>query len=200
MHYAPANLLTCTLTRSAQRRAHLAEATFGKLFGTPLEQRTMPRAVHCIKDGELGFSTQQGYQTRRVALTSQDMVFSYPEGEIVLDVIPNHKIVEVAPVSMLDLQGDPEPSVALSITSESHTPPAREGRRWAIAGNLFYGDGATHAAHAFKIVTQLAEDNFQESDSNAVGRTYILVAESEDECEEWIQVSWGWTMTDRVQE
>lgn len=153
----------------------------------------MPRPVHCIKDGELSVETQQQYEGRRVALTSEDIVFSYAEGEIVLDVIPNHKIVEVAPVRLTDLLDDQSQeipmhsSVGVYIHTSEGTRSQHSGsvRRRAIHSDLFENK---RKVHGFRIVTELAQDDFHDFDSQGVGKTYTLVADSEEECEEWVQV------------
>ena len=59
------------------------------------EDTPMPKPVHCIKDGELLVYLQNQFQARRVAFTAENVLFSWSEGESVVDLIPMKEIVTV---------------------------------------------------------------------------------------------------------
>ena len=132
------------------------------------EDTPMPKPVHCIKDGELLVYLQNQFQTRRVAFTADNVMFSWSEGESVVDLIPMKEIVTVGKARREDW-ANPEDKEEIEYFDTS------EKKKKRMSKFLFSHE---HTPREFKIST--TPDGFNS------GREYIIQTDTEDECEEWI--------------
>ena len=128
----------------------------------------MPKPIHCIKDAELRVFVQHQFQARRVAFTAEEVVFSWPEGESIVDMIPCHEILGGSKARREDW-ANPEDKEDIEFWDTT------EKRKKRISKFLFNID---HTPREFKITT--APEGYNS------GREYIVQADTEEDCDEWI--------------
>ena len=132
------------------------------------ETTPMPKSVHCVKDTELRVYLQNQFQPRRVAFTSEAVMFSWSGGENVIDLIPTNEITEVSLARHEDW-ANPEDKEEIEFWDTTEKRTKRISKFVHTKG---------HEPREFKICT--IPDGYNS------GHRYILQATTEEEVEEWI--------------
>eukprot|EP00960_Hanusia_phi_P031848 749499-Hanusia_phi.AAC.5 len=135
------------------------------------ESPDMPNSHLCIKEDTLDMCVGQVWKERRVALTSQFIAFTFPRGEKQADNIPLHEIAQVSRCKAEDLPQDDEIHQRREI--EYYDTNSRKIKR-----SLSMPSNEHLLRSEFKVST--IQDGFNS------GRSYVLRASTEADCEDWI--------------
>ena len=163
--------------RLQQRRARSEASRSHKLFAGLHgnhghgSRHHMPKPLHCIKDAEVQVFVQYRFQARRVAFTNEMIFFSFVESESVVDVIPLIDVTDISHANILDwtdwVPDDPEHRDDIRYFDPDD--PDHHTLRKSSQLHVVEGDWKLE----FKISTK-------------AGESFVIRADTEDECEEWI--------------